>query len=124
MRSLFIEATAKTPEISADPEQGLIEIKGRSHPENTAQCYWPLMDWVDKYVKIPKEKTTISINLEYFNTSTSKVILNILKKFEAVPEPKESVTVEWYYEANDEDDLETGEYLAHMTELSFKYVGI
>ncbi len=124
MRSLLIEGTAKTPEITADHEQGLIEIKGRSHPENTAQCYWPLMDWADKYVKIPQEKTTISINLEYFNTSSSKVLLNILKKFEVIPDSKERVIVQWYYEANDEDDLETGEYIGQMTNLGFKYIGI
>jgi hypothetical protein len=124
MRSLFIEGTHKSPEISADADQGLVEIKGRSHPENTAKCYWPLMDWAEKYVKAPREKTTISINLEYFNTSSSKVILNILRKFEAIPDAKERVTVNWYYEANDEDDLETGEYLGQMTNLGFKFIGI
>ena len=124
MKSLSIEGTHKTPEISADQELGLIEIKGRSHPENTAQCYWPLTDWTDKYIKIPQEKTTININLEYFNTSSSKIILNILKKFETIPDAKERVVVNWYYEANDEDDLETGEYFSQMINLNFNFIGI
>ena len=102
----------------------MIRIWGRSHPENTAQTYWPLMDWTDKYVKYPGEKTVISIELEYFNTSSSKVILNILKKFEAIPDAMKSVTVRWHYEANDEDDLETGESIAQMTNLNFEFVGI
>jgi len=124
MKPLSIQGTNKTPEITAEHEKGQIEIKGRSHPENTAQCYWPLMDWADKYIKIPQEKTTIDINLEYFNTSSSKVILNIIKKFEAIPDAKERVTVNWYYEANDEDDLETGEYISQMTAIPFNFIGI
>jgi len=75
-------------------------------------------------VKIPQEQTIIKINLEYFNTSSSKVILNILKKFEVIPDAKEKVCVHWFYEANDEDDLETGEYIGEMTELCFKFFGI
>jgi len=124
MNSLTIEGTNKTPGITADPQGGLVEIKGRSHPENTAEFYRPLMDWVDEYVTGPLEKTTINIELEYFNTSSSKVLLNILRKFEAIESSKENVLVNWYYEDGDEDDLETGEYFSQILDLTFKYIGI
>ena len=124
MNSLTIEGTNKTPGITADPQQGLIEIKGRSHPENTAEFYHPLMDWTDEYVNSPPEKTTINIDLEYFNTSSSKVLLHLLRKFEAIENSKEKVLVNWYYEDGDEDDLETGEYYSQILELEFKYIGI
>ncbi len=123
MNSLAIEGTNKTPRITADPQQGLIEIKGRSHPENTAEFYRPLMDWVDEYISSPLEKTTINIDLEYFNTSSSKVLLMILRKFEAIENSKDKVLVNWYYEDGDEDDLETGEYYSQILELTFKYIG-
>jgi len=110
--------------ITADPQGGLVEIKGRSQPENTAEFYRPLMDWVDEYVTKKKKKTTINIELEYFNTSSSKVLLNILRKFEAIESSKENVLVNWYYEDGDEDDLETGEYYSQILDLTFKYIGI
>lgn len=124
MKSISIEPSVKTPGISADPEKGTVRIWGRSHPENTAQTYWPLIDWTDKYIRNPKDQTVISIELEYFNTSSSKVILNILKKFEAIPDARQCVTVRWHYEADEEDDLETGETLAQMTGLNFEFIGI
>jgi hypothetical protein len=124
MESLTIEGTQKTPGITADAGQGLIEIRGRSHPENTAEFYRPLMDWADEYVTRPLGKTTINIELEYFNTSTSKVLLNILRKFEAIGNSRENVLVNWYYEDEDEDELETGEYYAQILNLGFNYIGV
>ena len=123
MELLIIEGTNKTPMIRADPSNGQIDIRGRSHPENTADFYRPLMDWADEYVSHPSGKTTINIALEYFNTSSSKVLLHILKKFEAIEEPSENVLVNWYYEDGDEDDLETGEYLSELTQLEFRFIG-
>lgn len=124
MEFLTIEGTHKTPGITADAKQGVIEIRGRSHPENTAEFYRPLMDWADEYVTSPLEKTTINIELEYFNTSTSKVLLNILRKFEAIENSGENVTVNWYYEDEDEDELETGEYYSQILDLGFNYIGV
>lgn len=123
MDTLTLEATNKTPGINADPSKAQIDIRGRSHPENTADFYKPLMDWSDTFVAQPTGKITINIDLEYFNTSSSKVLLNILKKFEAIENHEDNVQVNWYYEDGDEDDLETGEYLSELTHLNFRFIG-
>ncbi|MFN4811466.1 MAG: SiaC family regulatory phosphoprotein, partial [Bacteroidota bacterium] len=49
METLLIEGSAKTPTIKFDAEQGIIEIKGRSIPENSIEFYKPLIDWLEKY---------------------------------------------------------------------------
>jgi len=124
MNSLTVEGTNKTPGITADPRQGTIEIRGRSHPEDTAEFYRPLTEWVDEYIAAPADNTVISIDLEYCNTSSSKVILTILRKFEAIEGSRERVQVNWYYEEGDDDELETGEYYSQILNLGFKYIGI
>ena len=80
MDSINIEGTPKTPTISFDAKSGNIEIKGRSIPENSIEFYKPLVDWLDKYCEIAEGNVNVNIQLEYFNTSSSKCILDVFKK--------------------------------------------
>jgi hypothetical protein len=119
MEKLSIEGTMKTPTVLLDPVQGLLEIKGRSNPENSLDFYTPLMEWIDEYVKAPAEKSTINIQLEHFNTSSSKLILDMFKRLEALLESNQEVMVNWYYETDDEEVQEAGETYESMCELPF-----
>ena len=119
MEKLSIEGTSKTPTIITDSDQGLVEIAGRSNPENSVEFYKPLMDWVDEYVKTPGQKTTVNIKLEHFNTSSSKMILDVFKRLEPVLDAKREIIVNWYYEDDDEELLEAGETYESMSELPF-----
>jgi len=122
METIYIKETLKTPLIKSDPEQGLIMIKGRSSPENSVVFYKPLFDWLTNYVREPLDKTTIHIQLEHFNTSSSKCILEIFKKLEVIQSVNRDVIVNWCYDKNDLDILEAGENYETMTKLPFKMV--
>lgn len=122
MDSLYIEGTLKTPTIKTDSKEGIIEIKGRSHPENPIEFYKPLTDWVANYIKDPRLKTIIKIQLEHFNTSSSKRLLDLLRRFELILMTHNEVEVNWYY--NDEDLLEAGETFQTMTKIPFKMIEI
>ena len=124
MNPLTIDGTPKTPTILSDEGQGLIEIKGRSNPEHAAEFYRPLIDWVEEYAKKPMNQTTVNIALEHFNTTSSKCILGVLRRLEASMDSSRNVVVNWYYEKDDEDERETGEYYEKMTELQFNFVGV
>ncbi|SDB89572.1 DUF1987 domain-containing protein [Williamwhitmania taraxaci] len=124
MELVNIEGTPKTPTISLNSETGSIEIKGRSIPENSIEFYKPIVDWLDEYAKSPKEKTVVSIQLEYFNTSSSKCILDVFKKLEALKKGKNDVVVNWYYEEDDEDMLEAGEDYESIIKIPFKMIEI
>jgi len=124
MESLFIEGTAKTPTVRFDGDQGLIEIKGRSIPENSIEFYKPLVDWLDTYAKIPKNPTKVNIQLEYFNTSSSKCILDVFKKLETIHKSNNEVTINWFYEEDDEDMLEAGEDYESIIRIPFKMIEI
>jgi hypothetical protein len=107
-----------------DSEKGILEIKGRSIPENAIEFYKPLVDWLDDYAKTPQKQTDVNIQLEYFNTSSSKCILDVFKKLEAVRKDDNKVTVKWYYEEDDEDMLEAGEDYQSILKIDFEMIEI
>jgi hypothetical protein len=124
MESLSIEGSAKTPSVKFDAEQGIIEIKGRSIPENSIEFYKPLVDWLENYANSPMQQTKVNVQLEYFNTSSSKCILDVFKKLEAIHKAKSEVLINWYYEEDDEDMLEAGEDYESIIRVPFKMIEI
>lgn len=124
MEELKIEGTPKTPEIKFDFTSGEILIKGRSIPENSIEFYKPLVDSLEKYAESPKESTTVNIQLEYFNTSSSKCILDVFKKLEKINTNSNKVLINWYYEEDDEDMLEAGEDYEAIINIPFKMIEV
>jgi hypothetical protein len=124
MKPIIIEGTPKTPSVKFDSDEGVFEIKGRSIPENSVEFYKPLVDWLDSYKESPLTKTVVDIRLEYFNTSSSKCILDVFKKLESIHKAKNDVEVNWYYEEDDEDMLEAGEDYESIIRVPFKMIEI
>ncbi len=124
MESLSIEGTTKTPTVRFDGDLGVIEIKGRSIPENSIEFYKPLVDWLDKYSKVAKPLTKVNVQLEYFNTSSSKCILDVFKKLEGIHKSNNEVIINWFYEEDDEDMLEAGEDYESIIRVPFKMIEI
>lgn len=124
MEPIIIEGTSKTPTIRFDSKEGIFEIKGRSIPENSVEFYKPLNEWLDSYMQSPIEKTVVNIKLEYFNTSSSKCILDVFKRLETIHRAKHEVEINWYYEEDDEDMLEAGEDYDSIIKVPFKMIEI
>jgi hypothetical protein len=124
MENLQLVSSAKTPEVLFDAENGKLLLKGRSIPENSIEFYKPLYDWVDSYADQPKSETTLDVMLEYFNTSSSKCLLDLFKKLERMNGGASSVSVHWYYEEDDEDMAEAGEDYQAIIKLPFKIIEI
>jgi len=124
MDNIDIQPTAKTPRVTFDYQAGILEISGRSIPENSFQFYDPLLSWLDNYAQSPKELTKLSFKLDYFNTSSSMYILGILKKLEKLYNTGFKAEVKWFYEADDEDMLQTGEDLKQIVTLPIDMVEI
>lgn len=123
MTNLTQEGSPKTPFISFTTD-GTIELKGRSIPENSVEFYKPLNDWIDDYGKSPAPKTVVEMKLEYFNTSSSKCILDLLKKLEQLNQSKTEVMVNWYFETDDEDMQEAGEDYQAIVSLPFTMIEV
>jgi len=124
METITIPGTPKTPTVDMNVESGIIEIKGRSIPENSIDFYRPVVEWLDKYAESPAPETKVNIQLEYFNTSSSKCILDVFKKLEQVYKKNgdKGVVINWYYEEDDEDMLEAGEDYQSILKIPFKMI--
>lgn len=108
MDNYTLTPTPKTPRLYFNAQSGDFEISGRSIPENSIEFYRPLMEWLDEYVTAPNSSTKLTINLEYFNTSSSKCLVEIFRKLEKINDNSE-VRIFWHYEEEDEDMQESGD---------------
>ena len=124
MNIIKIDGTDDTPNVHLDKGKGILELSGRSLPEDVTLFYQQILDWIDEYIKEPNDKTVFNFKLEYFNTASSKVILDILLKFEELVENGKEVVIKWFYNEDEEDMLEAGEEYADIVEIPFEYVVI
>ena len=122
MEKISIDGSQKLTTINFDQDKGLIEIRGKSIPENPKDFYQPLIDWVEEYSGNPSKITTVNIKLEYFNTSSSKWILNIFKRIVPIYKDGKDVVINWYYDENDEDIYESGEDYQSIVKIPFNII--
>jgi hypothetical protein len=124
MKNFYLEATPKTPKLDFNSEEGVFEISGRSIPENSIEFYKPLLDWLDNYIEKPKEKTDMIVKLEYFNTSSSKCLVEIFRRLEKLQKEGSNTTIKWFYDEEDEDMQESGEDFKEIIKLPIEMVMI
>ncbi len=122
MEILKIESTEDSPRIVLDKESNILEISGRSLPEDVNTFYESLMSWIEEYAKDPLDVTVFSFKFTYFNTASSKIILDILTRFEEMIEEGHEVMVRWHYPEEDEDMMEAGEEYSEMVDVPFEMV--
>ncbi len=117
-----IEKTDRTPKIYFNKHKGIIKITGRAMPENARLFFGPLLQWIEKYIKTPKDKTYIHLDLEYFNSSTSKLIIQMLNPLKEIEKKGKELIIEWYYMEEDDDILDSGKTFEELSGLKFKYI--
>jgi hypothetical protein len=117
MEKIFSEPTSKLPRVDFNPE-GTLLLKGISIPEDAVKFYNPLIEFVDQ---LDVTHVTFDINLNYFNTSSSKKLMELLKHLDANNKIK-SILVNWLFEEGDEDSVETAEiYEESLCRIDFRY---
>ncbi len=121
MKELIIEKTQNTPGVNFNPSDGILEIEGRSIPENPNDFYHPLLDWIAQYFKDPRDFTVLKINLEYINSGSSRFMLTLLRTVKQCYNKGYDCRVEWYYEEEDESILDLGKHFYETTKLPFDF---
>jgi hypothetical protein len=122
METIKIQGTEDTPKIILDAENEFMEISGRSLPEDVSSFYEPVLNWLSEYAENPKKKTIFNFKLTYFNTASSKLLLDILMKLEEMHEKGLDVLIRWHYPEDDEDMAEAGEEYADIVDVPFEQV--
>lgn len=122
METIKIQGTEDTPKVILDKEKEILEISGRSLPEDVASFYEPVLTWLDEYAQGPNPKTIFNFKLVYFNTASSKLLLDILMKLEEIHEAGHDVLIKWHFPEDDEDMEEAGEEYADIVDVPFEQV--
>ena len=122
MDIIKIQGTDDTPAVILDAEKEVFQLSGRSLPEDVASFYDPIIDWLDDFAESDKQRMTFGFKLEYFNTASSKLILDVLLKLEEMFEGGKEIMVKWYYPEDDEDMEEAGEEYADIVDVPFEQI--
>ena len=117
MEDLFIKGTESVPMVSFKTN-GDIKLEGRALVEDAFKFFQPLINWAKEF---NGEELNIEINLEYFNTSVSKQLLDLFRIFDANTNHR-VVNVKWLYEEGDDEMQESGEiYEDLLPRFNFTY---
>jgi hypothetical protein len=117
MEILNLEGTEDTPKIILDKKNGIFEISGRSLPEDSAEFYRPVLEWIEQYGEQSNSSTDFVFKLEYFNTASSKLILDVLSALEDI----KGMKILWYFHEDDEDMEEAGQEFSELVEIPFEF---
>ena len=112
-----------TPKVIFDSNTGELSIEGKSFPPDVTVVFNELIEWIDEYSGKPALKTVMVLKLDYFNTASSKMIMDILYKMEELKKAGNDVLIKWYFPDDDEDMMETGKEYAEIIDVPFEQIG-
>jgi hypothetical protein len=128
MRKLVIDGTSSSPKVILDPEKRIFEISGESRPPDVGEFYGEIMDWLKDYshhlvnTRDESDPVIFNFDLEYFNSSSAKYLLDFCKGIAQVQEKRKDVMVKWHYEDDDMDMLEVGREMSKMAKFPFEFI--
>ncbi len=124
MENLEIAATKSTPTIYFDVQTHVLLMAGESYPENTSQFYAPVYRWLEECLdSLEEQQLVFNIELIYFNSSSSKVLMDLFDLMEDASDEGKNIIVNWVYDEENDSALEYGEEFAEdMEELTFNLV--
>ena len=122
MDNLLVEATAITPRVEFNKHKNIFRIEGKSLPEDVKNFYTPLVQWFETYSLHPNTETVLHLDFEYFNTSSSKMILILLNKVRDIHKKGFKVQINWSYPPHDPEIEEAGEEFAELLNIPFHYI--
>ncbi len=119
IQTLEITGTRDTPYVLLDSKKNLFQLTGNSLPEDSAQFFNPIFDWIEEYIKSPNKLTHLVCNLEYFNSSSAKMLYQLFIELENIKKTGNEVKISWHYESEDKLIEEKG--LEYKSILSFPF---
>ena len=121
-KQVEITGTQRTPHTILNEPNGEIIFRGHSLPENTGDFYNPIKDWIKNYLETAPETTTLSFDLEYFNSSSFKLLLEIIDIISRLKIKGKNLHTTWYYKEGDDDMFESGKQLEELLDIKFEFI--
>jgi hypothetical protein len=132
MKKFYVSPTNTTPEINFSPEENIFLIKGNSSPEDVREMYYPVIEWIRIFIDdilngkgavyTHNNPLTIKVNLDYFNSSSAKFLLDIFNDLKQLNTFQIPYSIDWYYDEEDIDMHDAGQDLSLLVETKFNYI--
>ena len=121
MEKVVKQGTTKTPQVILDPEKGIISLEGRSILEDTISFYDPILNWLKEYVE-ESHDITINVSFDYFNSTSARILLMLMQTAQKIKKNGKILTINWYYDENDENIRESGADFASLVHEEFNFI--
>lgn len=122
MDVIDLKPTEDTPGVILDKDNGKFEMSGRSLPEDVNAFYDPIISWIEEYAENPNPKTEFVFKMDYFNTASSKILLDILLTIAEIKEAGNDLNIKWIYKSYDTDMKDAGEEYQEIAEVNFEMI--
>ena len=107
--NLSLAASASTPAVKADWEQGLLTMVGESYPENTYEIFDEIISWVESFLSESDRPLRVDLQLNYLNTSSIRAMIDIFDRLQIAHEAGRCLSVNWLYDSRNPRSAEMGE---------------
>jgi hypothetical protein len=120
MNDLIIPANheLKTPAVDFRTS-GNLKISGESFSSNPVLFFEPVRKWMEDLKNIKPGEIVLTMALEYFNTSSSKMFYGLFKLLETFQNDGLAVKVVWFHEKGDSEMQQTGVDYSSMVKIPF-----
>lgn len=117
------QKTGSTPYILIDEEQRYMRFEGESFHENVIEFYREIGNWLDSFLETGFGNFTFDCELQYFNSSTAKLLLNLLTEMDEHSVNGNKVVVNWIATPDNDIIIECGEdFGEEMENLEFNLI--
>jgi hypothetical protein len=113
--------TFSTPFVNFDVNSKVFEIGGESFLEDADAFYDPILKWLQEFKGSHNEAITFNFKFIYYNSSSSKSVLKILKILKEYAQ-KAAVEINWCYPEDNLDLLQEGKDFVELLGISINFV--
>ena len=120
---LELQKTISTPYVLVDESKGYIKMEGKSFPEKTVEFFSEINIRLDKYLKSDFGNLVFDFAMEYYNSSTLKIIMDMMLKMDKYSVGGNKITINWISAEDDDIAIESGEDIKEdMNNLEFNVI--
>ncbi len=113
MQDIYIAPERDKPEVDFRFSQHHLVLRGESFPENALAFYGPLTSAIMEYLgRTAGQQIRVDVELRYFNSSSTKILLNLFRMLDQASSNGNTVHVNWLHDPDDDTVLEFGNDIA------------
>jgi hypothetical protein len=126
MENMFIPAMERSPEVDFRFLENRLCMRGEAYPEDAAAFFGPLLKQLHAYCdSIRGQELEVEFQLDYFNTSSAKALMNMIQILETAVRHGTQVSLRWCFQKDDDVMREFGEdFSTELEHVNFQLVEI